>query len=230
LGPSDPIQFRHDRAGALKKADLVLLLGVPCDFRLKYGGSFSSNTPMISVHPSRDELLKNRTPTLAVQASPASFIIRLADLMRSERPIRAPWFDDLRKREASRSAEIEEQATKPASAHCNVIDLCQRIDNALAPDSIIVADGGDFIGTAAYVLRPRGPLSWLDPGPFGTLGIGAGFALGAKLCRPDSEVWLLWGDGSAGYSIMEYDTFVRHGVSVIGVIGNDSCWSQIARD
>lgn len=51
-------------------------------------------------------------------------------------------------------------------------------------DNIIVADGGDFVGSAAYILRPRGPLSWLDPGPFGTLGVGGGFALGAKLCRP----------------------------------------------
>jgi len=203
---------------------------VPCDFRLKYGASFSQKTPLIAVHMSRDELFKNRTPTLAINASPASFIIRLADVMRSERPVRAPWFDELRKREAARDAEIDEQASRPASANLNVIKLCQRIDNALASDSIIVADGGDFIGTAAYVVRPRGPLTWLDPGPFGTLGVGAGFAIGAKLCRPESEVWLLWGDGSTGYSIMEYDTMVRHGISVISVIGNDSCWSQIARD
>ena len=74
----------------------------------------------------------------------------------------------------------------------NVLRLCERIDVHLDDNSIIVADGGDFIGTAAYVVRPRGPLTWLDPGPFGTLGVGAGFALGAKLCRPDAEVWLLW--------------------------------------
>jgi acetolactate synthase-like protein len=93
-----------------------------------------------------------------------------------------------------------------------------------------VADGGDFVGSAAYILQPPGPLTWLDPGPFGTLGVGAGFALGAKLCRPEAEVWIIYGDGSAGYSLAEFDTFVRHGLPVIAVVGNDAGWSQIARE
>ena len=93
-----------------------------------------------------------------------------------------------------------------------------------------MADGGDFVATASYVLRPRGPLSWLDPGPFGTLGVGAGFALGAKLARPEAEVLLLYGDGALGYSLIEADTFVRHGLGVVAVIGNDAGWTQIARE
>ena len=80
-----------------------------------------------------------------------------------------------------------------------------------------MADGGDFVGTAAYILRPRGPLSWLDPGAFGTLGVGGGFALGAKLVRPEADVWIIWGDGSCAYSIAEYDTFKRFMVNVIFV-------------
>ncbi len=81
-------------------------------------------------------------------------------------------------------------------------------------NTVIVADGGDFVGSAAYILRPRGPLRWLDPGAFGTLGCGAGFALGAKLCRPDSDVVVVFGDGSLGYSLVEFDTFVRHKVRI----------------
>jgi len=100
----------------------------------------------------------------------------------------------------------------------------------LPDNSIIVADGGDFVGTAAYIMRPRGPLRWLDPGAFGTLGVGGGFALGAKLCRPDSELWIIYGDGSLGYSVAEFDTFTRHKTPVIALVGNDACWSQIARD
>jgi len=102
--------------------------------------------------------------------------------------------------------------------------------NALLTErSTVVADGGDFVGTASYVVRPRAPLRWLDPGAFGTLGVGAGFALAAKLARPDDDVWLLWGDGAAGYGIVELDTFVRHGLPVVAVIGNDGAWTQIAR-
>ena len=97
-------------------------------------------------------------------------------------------------------------------------------------NTILVADGGDFVATAAYTLRPRKPLAWLDPGVFGTLGVGGGFALGAKLVYPDHDVWIIYGDGSAAYSLMEYDTFVRHKLPVISVIGNDGCWSQIARE
>jgi acetolactate synthase-like protein len=108
--------------------------------------------------------------------------------------------------------------------------VVKAIDQALADDSVQVADGGDFVATASYVTRARSPLSWLDPGAFGTLGVGAGFALGAKLCRPEAEVWVLYGDGSVGYSIAEFDTFVRHGLPVIAVVGNDASWQQIARD
>ena len=112
----------------------------------------------------------------------------------------------------------------------NPLAVCCAIETALPEDSVIVVDGGDFVSTASYVLRPRRPLSWLDPGVFGTLGVGAGFALGAKLVRPQAEVWVLYGDGSVGYSLSEADTFVRHGLPVIAVIGNDASWMQIARE
>jgi acetolactate synthase-1/2/3 large subunit len=116
------------------------------------------------------------------------------------------------------------------SVHLNPLHLLDEINTCLAPEAIIVADGGDFVATASYVVQPHGPLTWLDPGMFGTLGVGAGFALGAKLCHPEAEVWILYGDGSAGYSLAEFDTFVRHGIPVIAVVGNDASWSQIARE
>jgi acetolactate synthase-like protein len=100
----------------------------------------------------------------------------------------------------------------------------------MASDAVLIVDGGDFVATGSYILRPRGPLSWLDPGVFGTLGVGGGFAVGATLCRPGKEVWLLYGDGSSAYSLSEFDTCVRHGLAPIAVIGNDASWAQIARD
>jgi acetolactate synthase-1/2/3 large subunit len=89
------------------------------------------------------------------------------------------------------------------------------------------------VATASYVLRPRGPLTWLDPGAFGTLGVGAGFALGAATTRPPPEgreVWIVFGDGACGYGLVEFDSFVRHGIPVIAVVGNDAGWTQIARE
>lgn len=100
----------------------------------------------------------------------------------------------------------------------------------ITDDTILCADGGDFVSSAAHLVRPRGPLQWLDPGAFGTLGVGAGFALGAKTVYPDRPVMIIWGDGSAGYSIVEFDTFVRNKLPVSALIGNDACWTQIARE
>ena len=93
-----------------------------------------------------------------------------------------------------------------------------------------MADGGDFVATASYVLHPRAPLTWLDPGAFGTLGVGAGFAMGAALARPDREVWIVFGDGACGWGLSEFDSFVRQGIPVIAVVGNDAGWTQIARE
>jgi acetolactate synthase-1/2/3 large subunit len=95
---------------------------------------------------------------------------------------------------------------------------------------VLVVDGGDFVATAAYIVRPRRPLSWLDPGVFGTLGVGGGFAVASCAVRPESEVWLIYGDGSCGYSIAEIDTCVRRGLAPIALIGTDGSWQQIARD
>ena len=93
-----------------------------------------------------------------------------------------------------------------------------------------MADGGDFVATASYVLHARGPLAWLDPGAFGTLGVGAGFALGAATTKPGRELWIVFGDGACGFGLAEFDTFVRHGIPVIALVGNDAGWTQIARE
>jgi acetolactate synthase-1/2/3 large subunit len=137
--------------------------------------------------------------------------------------------DTLRHRETARDEEIGRQAKQP-TALINPLDLLLRLEQAMSTDSVIVVDGGDFAATASYIVRPRSPLSWLDPGVFGTLGVGGGFALGAALCRRGSEIWLIYGDGSCAYSLAEFDTYVRHGLAPIALIGTDGAWAQIARD
>jgi acetolactate synthase-1/2/3 large subunit len=142
---------------------------------------------------------------------------------------RGEWREALRERDNDREQEISTEA-EATSEFINPLKLLQEIDAVLDEDSIIIADGGDFVATASYTVRPRGPLSWLDPGVFGTLGVGAGFAMGAKLTRPKSETWILYGDGAFGYSLIEFETFARLGIPVIAVIGNDAGWTQIARE
>jgi acetolactate synthase-1/2/3 large subunit len=231
LGAGHTLQMRHKRKEALREADLVVLAGIPADFRLDYGRQIGRGAHLVSVNRSEDDLRLNRKPDLPVLGDPARFLRALAQILGTGERRWGPWLDTLRGRDRERDREIETQAAAdPGAGLVNPIQLCREIEATLAPDSVIVADGGDFVATASYVVRPRRPLSWLDPGVFGTLGVGGGFALGAKLCRPDADVWIFYGDGSAAYSLAEFDTFARHGVAVIAVVGNDAGWTQIARE
>jgi thiamine pyrophosphate-dependent acetolactate synthase large subunit-like protein len=230
LGKESEVQFRHNRKNALKEADLVILAGVVCDFRLDYGSHISKKAKLVSVNLSAKDLNKNRKADLSSVGDPGAFIQELAKYFSATDINLTEWFDNLKSRENKRNEEIQEQSEESTDKYINPLFICKNIEEKMSDNSIIVADGGDFVATASYILKPRQPLSWLDPGVYGTLGVGAGFALGAKLCRPDAEVWIIYGDGSAGYSIMETDTFKRHGLGIISVVGNDACWSQIARD
>lgn len=228
LGTASPLQCRHRRSEALREADLVLLAGVPCDFRLDYGRQIRPDAVVVSANRDAAARTLNRRPTLGVGGDPGLFLRALADAVPGGFP-RPEWLARLRERDAAREAEIL-AAPEGDRGALDPVALCRSLEEALPEDGVVVADGGDFVATASYVLRPRGPLSWLDPGVFGTLGVGAGFALGAALCRPESAVLLLWGDGSAGYGLVEVDTFVRHSLGVVAVIGNDAAWTQIARE
>jgi acetolactate synthase-like protein len=228
LGPGHPLQLRHARRTALREADLVILAGVPCDFRLDYGRQIRRNACYVSANRSPSDLRKNRRPDIGVLGDAGLFLRALADLTPAPRS-RPEWHAQLRARDAARDEQIVKQAGEPV-AGINPLHLCREIEAALGDQAMLVGDGGDFVATASYIIRPRGPLSWLDPGAFGTLGVGAGFALGAKLCRPDNDVWALFGDGAFGYSLAEFDTFVRHQIPIVAVVGNDGGWSQIARE
>ena len=227
LGAVTTQQVRHHRKDALREADVVLLCGVPMDFRVDYGRHIGAQATIVSVNRDRAELNKNRRSTMAVCADADLFVRALAGA--GARASCAAWQARLAERDAGRDAEIAAQSGMAVSP-LNPLAVCRAVDDALSDTSTIVADGGDFVGTASYVLRPRAPMRWLDPGVFGTLGVGAGFALAAKLVRPDDDVWLMWGDGAAGYGVVELDTFVRHKLPVICVVGNDGAWTQIARD
>jgi acetolactate synthase-1/2/3 large subunit len=232
LGKSHELQLRHARGAALKEADVVVVAGFPFDFRLGYGRGINKRATVISANLSAHELRKNRRPEIAIQQHAGDFLVDLAARSGGAAggaAAWAPWQAALRQREAARDAEIARQA-QPAGELIDPLHFFLRVEEAMSDDAALVVDGGDFVATASYIVRPRAPLSWLDPGVFGTLGVGGGFALGAALVRPGREVWLIWGDGSSAYTLAEFDSFVRHGVAPIAVIGNDASWAQIARE
>jgi acetolactate synthase-1/2/3 large subunit len=229
LGKTHPLLMRHQRRKALKNAGLVLVAGMPFDFRLNYGRAIGGAARVISVNRSKTDLTMNRRPDLGVLCDPFLFLCALPVALGSQKGLWNSWVKNLRENDDAREKEIQDTANQKTD-YLNPVFLLNKMDDVIDDQSIIVADGGDFVATASYTIRPRGPLSWLDPGVFGTLGVGAGFAMGSKLCHPEKEIWLIYGDGAAGYTLQEFDTFVRHGLPVIAVVGNDAGWTQIARD
>ena len=228
LGRDHPLQMRHQRRQALREADCVLLAGVPCDFRLDYGRHVRRSATLIAANRSAKDARLNRRPDVAAIGDAGLFIESLAAAS-SAGTRWSGWLDTLRARDQVREVEIDEQAAARGE-YVNPLALFRALEQEAGDHAIFVADGGDFVGTASYVLHPRAPLTWLDPGAFGTLGVGAGFAMGAALARTDREVWIVFGDGACGWGLSEFDSFVRQGIAVIALVGNDAGWTQIARE
>ncbi len=228
LGRDDALQMRHARRQALREADCVLLAGVPCDFRLDYGKHVRRSATLIAANRSRADARLNRRPDILAIGDAGSFITALAGKL-GDRASHPAWVQSLRLNDNTRELAIDEQA-RVAGSFVNPVAFFRTLEQCAGENAVFVADGGDFVATAAYILRPRRPLAWLDPGAFGTLGVGAGFAIGASVATRHAEVWLIWGDGACGYGLAEFDTLVRHGIPVIAVVGNDAGWTQIARE
>ncbi|MBV8989878.1 MAG: acetolactate synthase [Solirubrobacterales bacterium] len=218
--------FSRARSAALSAADVAVLIGAPLDFRLGFGAAFAAEAEIIVIdvaEPERDhprrvaaELYGALPPTLAALA-------RLA-AGGSARRERARWIDSLRQEETDkREAELPELSDPRAPLHPMRIygELAQLLDR----DAIVIGDGGDFVSFAGRVIDSYLPGCWLDPGPLGCLGCGPGYALAAKLAHPDRQVVLLLGDGAFGFSGMEFDTFARHNVQVVAVVGNNGIWA-----
>ena len=224
---NDKFFMRHNRKHALRNADVVITVGVPLDFRLGYGYSINSNAKIIAINKSAKDMKQNRKPFICVHGDPTRAICEIGKIINP--PKCEEWTEELNLLEQKRDNEIVQQS-EIKTDFVNPIKLCTTINDLLDDNSIIIADGGDFVGTAAYTVRPKGPLGWLDPGPFGTLGVGGGFALGAKSAYKSKEVWIIYGDGACAFSLAEFDTYVRHKLPVIAIVGNDASWQQIARE
>ena len=228
LGHQHPIHFHHKRKAALKEADLIILAGLPCDFRLNYGNELSSKAKKVTINNVSTELKKNISPNLAIHCQPANCILSLYKNT-ADWPDWSDWKKELKERELEREKVITEMS-EATTKNINPVLLFRKMEELLPENSIIVSDGGDFAATSSYILHPRKPLSSLDSGVFGTLGVGAGFAIGAALCHPGDYIFIVYGDGSAGYSLAEFDTFTKLGLKVCAIVGNNGAWEQVARD
>ena len=228
LGRDHPLILRFSRKRSLKEADLVILAGTPLDFRLDYGRSFGDLTKIIRLDLSAEELGRNRKGDISEECDPLEILFEVSKKVEGTPKRCEEWIemlkneDEKKERESLKEAELEVSPVNP-------VKFSKIIDELLPENSIIIGDGGDIVGTAAYFVKPSFSGGWLDPGPLGTLGVGAPFAIAAKLARPDCDVFVIFGDGSFGFNCMEYDSAVRHKIGFVGIIGNDAGWTQIKR-
>jgi acetolactate synthase I/II/III large subunit len=222
LPPGHLLFFPRARGTALGEADLILVIGVPLDFRLNWGQPpvFPDDARLVFIDV--DGHRKHRTPDVAVYGDLKAALAALAAAVEGA-PERASWLEKLR--DADASSRLRDQAmTQSDSSPVHPARLIAEVDRFCDPDAILVGDGGDFISFAGRLIERQKPGLWIDPGPFGCLGSGPGYAMAAKLAHPERQVVLLSGDGAFGFSAMEFDTMVRHRIPVVCVIGNNGIW------
>ena len=218
----DPQFFSRARGAGLKGADVALVVGVPMDFRLGFGGSFGDDTEIVVVGSAPPDREHPRAPAAELYGGMAATLVGLREAAAGG-PDRSAWLAQLRETEnEKRAGEQDELTDERAPLHPLRIyhELAQLLDR----DAVVIGDGGDFVSYAGRVIDTYEPGCWMDPGPYGCLGSGPGYALAAKLARPDKQVVLLLGDGAFGFAGLEFDTLVRHGVPVVGVMGNNGIW------
>ena len=223
--PTDhELAFSRTRSAALQGADVALVIGVPMDFRLGFGASIGEETEIVAIDVAEPQ--RDHTRAVAVElygALPAT-LDALRESAGAGRDRTAPWVADLSSQEeAKRAGEQAEMADDRSPLH--PLRVYKELAGMLDRNAIIIGDGGDFVSYAGRVVDSYEPGCWLDPGPYGCLGAGPGYALAAKLAHPDRQVVLLLGDGAFGFSGMEYDTLARHGVNVVGLMGNNGIWA-----
>jgi acetolactate synthase-1/2/3 large subunit len=216
--------FSRTRSQALKDADVALVIGVPMDFRLGFGGSFGPDTAIVAIDVAEPQRRHPREPSVELYGDLPRTLEDLRVAAGGKALASGGWLADLRAQETQRR-EAERIELEDARAPLHPMRLYAELAKVLDRDAIVIGDGGDFVSYAGRVIDSYKPGCWLDPGPFGCLGTGPGYALAAKLAAPDRQVVLLLGDGAFGFSGMEFDTLARHGVNVVGVMGNNGIWA-----
>jgi acetolactate synthase I/II/III large subunit len=221
--PDHECYFSRARGTALKGADVALVIGVPMDFRLGFGGSFGDDTKVVVIGTAPPA---NPHPR-EVAAELYGGIPATLDALRegaSGGPDRSGWLSELREVENERRAGEQEELSD-ARAPLHPMRVYGELQQVIDRDTIVIGDGGDFVSYAGRVIETHEPGCWMDPGPYGCLGSGPGYAIAAAVARPDRRVLLLLGDGAFGFSGLEFDTMVRHNLPVVAVMGNNGIWA-----
>ena len=230
LPPGDPHYFNRTRSSAFKKADVIVIVGTPFDFRMGYGKRISNDATLIHIDQDYRTVGKNRDITLGLAGDPGAILEavhkEVASNKKNGSEKRKSWLDELRSEEIERTEKLMPMF-KSEESPIHPYRLAWEINEFLTEDTIYIGDGGDIVTISAQAVQPRSPGNWMDPGALGSLGVGTGFAMAAGLANPDKEVVCLYGDGSFGMTVFDMETANRFGAPYIAIVGNNSHMNQI---
>jgi acetolactate synthase-1/2/3 large subunit len=230
LPPGDPHHFQQTRRYAFDKADVIVIVGTPFDFRMGYGRRLRADATVIQIDMDYRTVGKNRDVSLGLVGDVGAILGAVAQAVSGRAhhgaTERKPWMEELRAEEDRLQSDRMARLTSDARP-IHPLRLCYEINEFLRQDSIYIGDGGDIVTFSGGVVQPKSPGHWMDPGPLGTLGVGVPFAMACKLAQPQKEVVCLFGDGAVTLTGWDFETMVRFNLPFVGVVGNNSAWNQI---
>jgi acetolactate synthase-1/2/3 large subunit len=231
LPPGDPHHFDRTRREGFDKADVILIVGTPFDFRMGYGKRLGLNATLVQIDQDYRTVGKNRDVSLGVVGDPGTVLAAVLQaasgrIDKGAGAKRKEWMQYLQGAEEQATAKLMPKFTDN-SRPINPYRVAYEINEFLRDDTIYIGDGGDVVTISAQAVRPRRPGQWMDPGALGSLGVGTGFAIAAGLAHPNKEVLCYYGDGAFSMTAFDMETANRFGVPYIAVIGNNSAMNQI---
>ncbi len=231
LPPGDPHHFDRTRREGFDKADLIVIVGTPFDFRMGYGKRLGNGADIVQIDMDYRTVGKNRDIALGLVGDPGTILAAVRQaatggIGNGNRQSRQQWMEALRASEAAATEKLM-PLFKSDSNPIHPYRLAWELNEFLNDDTIYIGDGGDVVTISAQAVRPRRPGQWMDPGALGSLGVGTGFALAAKLAHPEKEVLCFYGDGSFGMTGFDMETANRFNAPYVAVIGNNSAMNQI---
>jgi acetolactate synthase-1/2/3 large subunit len=230
FAPGDPHHFQQTRRYAFGKADVIVIVGTPFDFRMGYGQRLPAEATVVQIDLDYRTVGKNRDLSLGLVGDPGAILegVAAGASGRTDNGAsrRRQWLGELRAEESRAEEKLMPRLTSQA-VPIHPLRLAHEINQFLTETTVFVGDGGDVVTFAGGVIQPKAPGRWMDPGPLGTLGVGTPFAMATKCARPELEVVCLFGDGSFGLTGWDFETCVRYKLPFIGVVGNNSHMNQI---
>jgi acetolactate synthase-1/2/3 large subunit len=230
LPPGDPYHFHRTRRDAFNKADVIVIVGTPFDFRMGYGKRLRNSAIVVQIDLDYRTVGKNRDVSLGLVGDPGAILGAVLDATTASHDngslSRKAWMEELRLLESQKTEKLMPQFTTDKSP-ISPYRVAWELNQFLNDDTVYIGDGGDVVTISAQAVQPRSPGNWMDPGALGSLGVGTGFAMATKLVHPDKEVLCYYGDGSFGMTAFDMETANRFGAPYIAVIGNNSAMNQI---